>query len=182
MADTTPQKDPGRCDTQDRGVTPARLEELKNEAHAFNQLLRIHETGAPRDAAFQVAALKANKEFYAFLPEEHDLSGGSFEASKAFYEQATRLPIGERRKILELTRDENHAMHDKDPSMPLMVTDLSPAAFINTLDLHIDGGEYYTFHYLGMCAEIKPTGDIPPNFGAGRGWNNIELPTLNLRR
>jgi hypothetical protein len=180
MADG-PQKDPGRCDTQDRGVTPARLEELAKEAHAFNQLLRLHEPG-PRGAAYKAAALEANKAFYAFLPGEHDLTGGTFEASKDFYEQATRLPIGERKKLLELTGDENKAMHDKDPLMPQMVTDMAPNAFINTLDFHMGNGYYYTFHYLGMCAEMPTPSEIPPNAGASHGWNNIELPTFNLRR
>jgi hypothetical protein len=180
MADG-PQKDPGRCDTQDRGVTPVRLEELTNEAHAFNNLLRVHEPG-PRGEAHKAAALAANKAFYAFLPGEHDLTGGSFEASKEFYEQATRLPIGERRKLLELTGNENLAMHQIDPLMPLMVTDIASDAFIKTLDFHMGGGYSYTFHYLGMCAEMNTRSDIPQNAGANHGWNNIELPTFNFRR
>ncbi len=178
MANSGAEKDPGRCDTKDRGVTPERLVVLQNEAHAFNQMLRAHEPG-PRTVARKEEIAKADKDFYAFLPGDHSQSVGSFDASKAFYEQLTQLPIGERKKLLELTGKENEEMHAADPKMPLMVVDMYPDAFIKSLDFQMRG-EYYTFQYLGMCAELKE--ETPNQYPeARRGWG-FTLPTFNFRR
>ena len=179
MAVSIPLHDPGRCDTQDHGVTPARYEELKNEAHALNQILRLDEPG-PRGAHHKAAMLQAEKTFYSFLPGEHDLNGGSLAACQAFYEQVTKLPIGERRKLLELTAAENQEMHGHNPLMPVMVVDMDSSAFINSLDFHL-GSLEYTFHYLGMCAEVQPIDVNSPNNAYQRAWG-FDLPTLNLRR
>jgi hypothetical protein len=151
---------------------------LQKEAHAFNQLLRVSET-TPPGAAHNSAMLEANKDFYAFLPGALDLKGGSYEASKAFYEQVTQLPIGERRKLLDLTKAENEEIHGHNAKMPLMVLDMGSDAFINSLDFHM-GPMEYTFHYLGMCAEIPDFDQSNPTAGQ-RSWG-FDLPTLNLRR
>jgi hypothetical protein len=38
------QTQPAACDGIDHGTTPSRLKELQDEAHAFNNLLRVNET------------------------------------------------------------------------------------------------------------------------------------------
>jgi hypothetical protein len=178
MADSAPIGDPGVCDTHDHGVTPQRLPALQAEAHAFNHLLLVSEDGH-KGPAHRAEVEKANEDFYAFLPVGHDLKGGSFEASKAFYEQVTQLPIGERKKLLELTKSENEELHLHNPSIPQMVLDMDSSAFINALDFQRGAYAYHFAYVGGMCAEVP---DFDANNPPGRSGWEIILPTLNLRR
>ncbi|HEY9778510.1 MAG TPA: hypothetical protein V6C81_32430 [Planktothrix sp.] len=178
MADLSPAGDPGKCDTKDRGVTPARLEVLKNEAHAFNEFLRVTE-GTPSKTRNKATIQQDEKDFYSYLPGHHDLTGDSFDAAKAFWEQVTELPIGERRQLLALTQAENDEIRKTNSKMPHMVLNMDSSAFINSLNFEMTNGYEYTFGARGMCAEIP---DFDPNQNyQQRGWG-FDLPTLNLRR
>ncbi len=199
LADTV-QSQSAACDGKDHGTTPARLNRLQDEAHAFNQLLRVNEANAHGKKHAQVAS-EANKEFFAFLPGSKaqadstaNTSSGTlaFEASKALYEQASALPIGERKALLKAAVDENTAMAAKDPALPVLTVSMDANAFIDTLDVAYREpsahdktgkatsyvrGEVFTFHYLGMCAEFSTPGPNDPPQVTGSRWS-IDLPHL----
>ena len=194
LAETAPQT----CDGKDHGVSPARLEQLRSEAHAFNQLLRVNE-GGEHGSGHDLAATEASKSFYAFLSkpagDAHSNEDRAFEASKAFYEQVTELPIGERRAILQAATQENQELAKTDNALPILDLKVDSNAFINELDVkylfptaHDKNGkgkdfarEDFTFGYLGMCAEFKTPDPGQPPMVVSPGWS-IELPTFNFRR
>ncbi|MDR3617143.1 MAG: hypothetical protein P4L53_26550 [Candidatus Obscuribacterales bacterium] len=191
MADVV-QLQPAACDGIDHGTTAARLKELQDEAHAFNNLLRVNETVAHGEKhATQVA--EASKVFYDLLPATHTTldktdegsnEGRALHASQSFYEQVTQLPVGERKALLKATMDENAAIAAKDHLFPAMTVSMAPDTFVNSINVAYRGdtGMQFTFSYMGgQCTEFsKPKPEDPPTVTAPF-WS-ISLPTLNLRR
>jgi hypothetical protein len=180
------------CDGIDHGTTPERLKELQDEAHAFNNLLRVNETeGHGKKHAAQVA--DAEKVFYDLLPvtqttadksDEGSDEGRALHASKSLYEQATQLPVGERKALLKATLEENAAMASKDPLFPALTLSMYPDTFVKSIDVAYRGdvGMEFTLSYMGgQCTEFAtPKPDDPPKVTAPF-WSII-LPSLNLRR
>jgi hypothetical protein len=186
------QPQPAACDGKDHGTTPARLKELQEEAHAFNNLLRVNEAeGHGQKHATQVA--DADKAFYDLLPatqttldktDEGSDEGRAFHASKSFYEQVTQLPVGERKALLKATTDENAAIAAKDPLFPALTLSMDSDTFVNSIDVAYRGdvGMEFTFRYMGgQCTEFKTPDPADPPTVTAPFWS-ITLPSLNLRR
>jgi hypothetical protein len=160
---------PAVCDGLDHGVTPERLEQLRAEADAFNRLLKISEPGS-QGSEHDAEAQRAVADFYQFLPsqptEAKTDEARAFEASKAFYEQLTNLPIGERRALADLAQRQNQSLVAGDDAMPILKISMNAGAFIDDLTVKYPwlrardivtnqmgwAREDFTFHYRGMCA------------------------------
>jgi hypothetical protein len=199
------QPQPAACDGIDHGTTPSRLEQLQKEGHAFNQLLRVNEVDAHgKNHATQVS--EANKAFYDLLPstqtttdtsDDGSNEGRAFHASKSLYEQATQLPVGERKALLKATMEENAALSATDHALPVMTLSMDSDSFLNSLDVaypvpigaekngktqSYGTGEVFTFSYMGgQCTEWKTPGPDDPPIVTAPAWS-ITLPSLNLRR
>ncbi|HEY9790434.1 MAG TPA: hypothetical protein V6D22_08545 [Candidatus Obscuribacterales bacterium] len=152
MSDQPPaESKSARCDGKDHGVTPERLSELRSEADAFNRLLQASKFDAPR------------------VEDQQSNENRAFNASKAFYEQLTQLPIGERKALASLAQEQNQTMHAQDDGMPELKIEIDSHAFIDDVtvkypwirarDIRTNemgyAREYFTFHYRGMCAEFE---------------------------
>jgi hypothetical protein len=186
------QTQPAACDGIDHGTTPARLKELQDEAHTFNNLLRVNETEAHgKNHANQAA--DTDKAFFDLLPVTHTTEdksnegsdeGRAFHASQSFYEQVTQLPVGERKALLKATMDENAAIAAKDPTFPVLTLNMDSSTFVNSINVQYRGdlGMEFNFAYMGgQCTEFSsPKPGDPPTVYAP-AWS-ITLPTLNLRR
>jgi hypothetical protein len=186
------QLQPAACDGIDHGTTAARLKELQDEAHAFNNLLRVNETVA-HGAQHATQVVEAGKAFYDLLPatqttldktDEGGNEGRAFHASKSFYEQVTQLPVGERKALLKATMDENAAIAAKDHLFPALTLSMDADTFVNSINVAYrgDSGMQFTFGYMGgQCTEFaQPKPEDPPTVTAPF-WS-ITLPSLNLRR
>ena len=91
----------------------------------------------------------------------------------------TQLPIGERRKLLELTKAENEELHAHNPKMPEMVVNMDSSAYINSLDFELGPFGYNLAYVGGMCAEVPDFDPRNPTPGQ-TGWG-FDLPILNIR-
>jgi hypothetical protein len=191
MADVI-QPQPAACDGIDHGTTPARLKELQDEAHAFNNLLRVNETVAHGEKhATQVA--EAGKAFYDLLPATHTTldkgdegsdEGRALHASQSFYEQVTQLPVGERKALLKATMDENTAIAAKDHLFPALSLSMDADTFVNSINVAYRGdvGMQFSFSYMGgQCTEFASPKPGDPPIVTAPAWS-ITLPSLNLRR
>ncbi len=186
------QTQPAACDGIDHGTTPARLKELKEEAHAFNNLLRVNEQEA-HGKKHENQAADADKAFYDLLPAtittadttyQASDEGRAFHASQSFYEQVTQMPVGERKALLKATMDENAAMAAKDPLFPAMTLSMDSSTFVNSINVQYRGapGLEFNFSYMGgQCTEFSSPKPADPPIVTRPGWS-IELPSLRLRR
>lgn len=113
---------PEMCDLNERGVSAELLGVLRDEAVAFNQLLRSIEFDKRGESA-DAATLEASKSFYKFLskaPDTHSTSNGDRleAAGDALHSQLWSLPIEERRALLRLITEQNQPMAAAEPAMP----------------------------------------------------------------
>jgi hypothetical protein len=176
MSDQPPiDSKPAVCDGKDHGVTAERMEQLKAEADAFNRLLQASKFDA-KGPDHDAAARQSSADFYKFMPRQPEKNqqsneGRAFDASKAFYEQLTNLPVGERKVLVSLAQEQNKAMHAQDDGMPELQISMNSHAFIDDVtvkypwirarDIRTNemgyAREYFTFKYRGMCAQYEPT-------------------------
>ncbi len=182
MSDYFEHSKPEMCDLNEKGVSAERLDVLREEATAFNHLLRSIEFEKKDDSA-NAASLEASKSFYEFLskgPDTHSTSNGDrlSEAGWALHSQLGRLPIEERRALLRLITEQNQPMAAAEPAMPAVKVQKDSQGLMEDLTItfplpmkdnpgqaktYLD--EYFTFRSLEVCrpGPILQHGYIVPN-------------------
>jgi len=108
------------CDGIDHGVTPGRKNALIIDADKFNQALKSNEMdGTGRG---NLSAAEA--------------------AGKAFYEELTQLPIGERKELLRLAEAQNKDLSAGDPAMPTIEKTMRADGFLEEFKINYPEPHY----------------------------------------
>ena len=170
MDSPSTKNDFGVCDGVDHGVSGARVHALNEAAQSFNQVLHDNQSDRP----------------------DHGDGQKVFDAGRAFYEELTQLPVGERRALVKLAEAYNQALSKSDQAMPKLTVTIDADAFLEQVKISypvpfaLDAkgvpsayfAEDFTYNGRGMCAESHPgsTDFTPVN---KQPSFEIELPSLH---
>ena len=155
-------KIPAACDGVESGVPRQRVSALITDADNFNKALKANESDGTGKGNFQAA----------------------MDASRAFYDELTRLPISERKLLLDMAQSYNKAEAKDDPAMPTIESTMRQDLFLEKLTINYPEPFYpdaaskhehalghkaahltpERFEYQGspMCAKFTPTDQTPP--------------------
>jgi hypothetical protein len=158
-----------RCDGIARPVTPERLGQLEQDARNLNAELYKYRSDGPHSLHIDEAEA----------------------AGKKFWEELVRVPISERRALLDFVTTQNRELTKEDLSMPSLTAKMDSHAFLESftikypmpfsLDAQGKVKDYIPMHLVsqgwGMCAEFKQP---DPKYPVPRRDPGIEIPTFQF--